>query len=222
MAKPRLTEEQCTLRREQILDAARDILLDQGARGISTRAIARRLGISHMTLYRYFDSGAEIVSALRQRQRERQRLRLEALLQRAEEEPVEAVFVAWLGHHLRLGRDNPRVFRFLWLGEPEDAEDRETRDARMAINLQHVARLVEIGIQRGDFAPRDPTVAAATAISIGIGPMIMFRSGLVSAQELCDQMVEDSVQAALDYLRGGASRPTQNGERNSACALSDD
>jgi len=221
MPRPRLTEEQCAARRDQILKAAHDILLDEGFRGISTRAIARRLGISPMALYRYFPSRDAIIQALQERQRQRMQRRLGSLVRRAETEDAGTVFRAWLDHHQRLSRENPRVFRFLWVNQLEDAETREERAVRVSANLQHVARLMEIGMQRGDFVTRDPMTAAATAVSIALGPMLMYHNGNVANQALCEQMTRDAAEAALNYLRGRSEPTVLTNERNAACVLSD-
>ncbi|MEM9177891.1 MAG: TetR/AcrR family transcriptional regulator [Myxococcota bacterium] len=51
-------------RRTRILDAARACLREEGAAGLSTKAIARRAEVSVATLYNLFGSKEEIVAAL--------------------------------------------------------------------------------------------------------------------------------------------------------------
>ena len=207
--------------RERILDAARDILVAQGPQGISTRAIAARLGVSHMTLYTYFDNHAAIVAALKQRQRARMQARLDALLRRAETEDVAQVMREWLEHHVRMANEHPQVFRFLWLLRSDKSVARQDRGERMSIHLQHLGRLVDIGIRRGTFTPRDPTVAAATAFSMAMGPMLLFHCGHLASEALRDRMVEGALDATLDYLCGGVRPRAEIGERNAACSHSD-
>lgn len=50
-----------TFRREQILDAARDVIGEQGYEGTSVDQIARRAGVSRSTVYEYFSSKDEIL-----------------------------------------------------------------------------------------------------------------------------------------------------------------
>jgi AcrR family transcriptional regulator len=50
--------------RAKILDAAKQILVDVGLEGLSIRGIASRVGISAMTVYLYYDSRQDIVTAL--------------------------------------------------------------------------------------------------------------------------------------------------------------
>jgi len=50
--------------RDEILLAAREVLLERGAADLSLREIARRAGFSPGALYKYFDSKDEVVTAL--------------------------------------------------------------------------------------------------------------------------------------------------------------
>ena len=76
-------------------------------------------------------------------------------------------------------------------------------------------------MQRGDFVTRDPMTAAATAVSIALGPMLMYHNGNVANQALCEQMTQDAAEAALNYLRGHSEPTVLTNERNTACVLSD-
>lgn len=51
-------------RREEILDAARDVLLSQGLRGTTTKEIAERCELSEATLFFYFRNKDEILLSL--------------------------------------------------------------------------------------------------------------------------------------------------------------
>jgi AcrR family transcriptional regulator len=54
-------------RRQQILDAAAALLLDNGLAGTSVDAVARRAGIAKGTVYLYFPSWQDLLGALRAR-----------------------------------------------------------------------------------------------------------------------------------------------------------
>jgi AcrR family transcriptional regulator len=53
--------------REEILAAAREVLLERGAADLSLREVARRAGFTPGALYKYFDSKDDVVSALADR-----------------------------------------------------------------------------------------------------------------------------------------------------------
>ena len=66
----RLVERRARRRREtrdDILLAAREVLLERGAADLSLREIARRAGFSPGALYKYFDSKDDLVKALADR-----------------------------------------------------------------------------------------------------------------------------------------------------------
>jgi AcrR family transcriptional regulator len=50
--------------REEILEAAREVLLERGAADLSLREIARRADFSPGALYKYFDSKDDVIKAL--------------------------------------------------------------------------------------------------------------------------------------------------------------
>jgi AcrR family transcriptional regulator len=53
--------------RDEILESAREVLLERGAADLSLREIARRAGFSPGALYKYFDSKDDVVKALADR-----------------------------------------------------------------------------------------------------------------------------------------------------------
>jgi AcrR family transcriptional regulator len=52
------------LSRDRILDAARELFVSEGYRGVSMRKIAAKLGYSHGSIYYYFQDKAELFHAL--------------------------------------------------------------------------------------------------------------------------------------------------------------
>jgi AcrR family transcriptional regulator len=57
-------ERRHTETRDEILVAAREVLLERGATDLSLREIARRAGFSPAALYKYFDSKDDVIGAL--------------------------------------------------------------------------------------------------------------------------------------------------------------
>ena len=56
MPRPKKTEEEIHAMREKILDVTQTILEEDGPEAITSRAIAERLGMSHMSLFTYFEN----------------------------------------------------------------------------------------------------------------------------------------------------------------------
>ncbi len=72
----------------------------------------------------------------------------------------------------------------------------------MENHRRHLARLIQLGIERDVLTNRDPDLAAATVLSIVNGPLILYHSGRLPDEALRDRMGEETLQAAMDYLCG--------------------
>lgn len=65
MGRPLLTDDQVLAFREKATDAAMELFVRDGYEGFSLRALAKALGCSHATPYRYFDGKAELFATVR-------------------------------------------------------------------------------------------------------------------------------------------------------------
>ena len=94
--------------REEILAAARELLLEVGPEALSLRQVARRADFSPAALYTYFSSRDEIVASLFAESFER----LDAYLRRVPTDLPPAERVVELGMaYMDFGRDNPMDLR---------------------------------------------------------------------------------------------------------------
>jgi len=65
MGRPVLTDAQVQAFRERATDVAMRLFVHDGYEGFSLRALAKELGCSHATPYRYFDGKPELFAAVR-------------------------------------------------------------------------------------------------------------------------------------------------------------
>lgn len=201
MPRPKRSAEEIAAMREAILDAAARLLHESGPEALSIRAIAERVGVSHMVLYRYFASRQALLDALRERQRERLAMRRESALQEAREGKVVAVMRRALGHYRRMAEHHPRMYRFIWV-EPVAAEKGGAPHSEiLREDVAHVAELIAIGISQGVFAPRDAQEAALLCILLANAPLILYHSGRLEDPSLRDRLAEQMVELALTYLQ---------------------
>ncbi len=207
MPRPKQTEDQIAAMRERILDAARDVLLEEGPEALSIRTIADRVGVSHMVLYTYFENHAALIAAFTRRQRARMQARHEENLRQAESGDVLAVMRESLVFYAWFARERPRVYRFLWvLPMPacRGLDDQcSHQHGRMQDHLQHLARLVRVGVERGVFAERDPDLAAAVVFGMVNAPLILYHSGRLPDDALRERLETESLDAAMAYLLKG-------------------
>jgi len=200
MPRPKQTEEEREAMRGRILDAAHELLMEQGPEALSTRVIADRLGVSHMVLYTYFENYDALAEALRARLREeREASRAEALRQ-AESGDVVAVMRESLMRYVTAAKEHPKMYTFLWVQSiSRDLACREPHRPYQG-NVRHLAQLAQLGMERGVFVRRDPTLAAATVFAIIHAPSLFYHNGRLTDENLRDQMSAEALEAAMGYL----------------------
>lgn len=128
MARPELTEEEIADFREELCNAALGLLADGGAEAVTMRALARKVGCSHTTPYRYFDSKQAIIGAVQQRCFEEFADFHES---RVDDDmgAREQLFVLARGY-VEYARDNAAAFRVMFdMDEPDDEEIPGLQDA---------------------------------------------------------------------------------------------
>ena len=101
-----------TYTRERVVDAAFELIRERGWAAVTARAIADRLGSSTMPIYSHLRSIAEVERALREKARASLRE-----YQTRSWTPDALMNMAF--GYIAFARDEPYVFRFLYLERPE-------------------------------------------------------------------------------------------------------
>jgi AcrR family transcriptional regulator len=199
MARPKRTTQEIEQMRGRILDAALGLLHEQGPESLSVRAIAERVGISHMSLYSYFDNHADLLAAVRRQQRKGVLARRAEALGQATTGDVEAAVRGVLKRYISFARRNPSIYRFL---SSHIGSERIPKHAKQGLReeMEHLAGLMRIGMDRGVFVPRDPFLAAMVTAGMVNGPLLMYRLPGFFEASLLLQLEEEVVDAAIHYL----------------------
>lgn len=134
--------------RDAILDAARDLVAEQGASGLSLRAVARRIDYSPAGLYEYFDSKDGLLTAVCIRGNQHLHAYLESVDKAL---TTEEFFVALMGQYVRFARENPELFTLMFthasvgVHTPDYVNDPMPQDPFMVLYNAVLA-----AIERGD------------------------------------------------------------------------
>ncbi len=199
MPRPKKTAEEIHEMRERILDAAFALLQEEGLDGISIRRIADTVGVSHMSLYRYFESRAAIIKALRERGLEQMRAFCDASLRRAESGDALEEVRQSLNRFIELSYDHPRLYQLAWRRSSDDTSFRvDSRNLSGA--LGHLSRLIALAVERGQCAKRDPTLAAAMAFCIVNGTLMLYHTIAAVNQVDRTALEREMIEAAMVYL----------------------
>jgi len=201
MSRPKKTSAQLEMMRERILDTALDILQEQGPEAITSRAIAERMGVSHMSLFTYFENQAAILQSLSKREMAKWRESQKEFEQRAETEDITTVVGDLLKFYIAFARENPNLYRMAWVMPEFGGESPEESRQRMQLTVGRLTLLVQLGMERGVFEPRNPFLVAGTVLAMVNTPYIMFHSGKMVDPVFRDRMVEEVFSAAMLYLK---------------------
>ena len=199
MPRPKKSPQEIAEMRERILSAAMELLEKEGTAGLSIRKIGRRLGVSHMVLYTYFENRNALVEALKEQWLERLEAQRADALREAAGGDALVVLRESLAYLTQRAHEHPQIYRLAWVncGAEELAHDRSRYTEG---HLAHLARLVALCIERDQCVDRDPRLAAAMALCIVNSPHVLYHSERLTDRTLYAQLEPEALQAAMDYL----------------------
>ncbi|MEE6263210.1 TetR family transcriptional regulator [Plantactinospora sonchi] len=150
-----------TLTREQILEAAEDVLRRFGPAKATVVDVARALGVSHGSVYRHFASKVALREAVTERWLERAHGELPAVVDADDPAPQRLRTWAHTLHRAKRGRalDDPELFAtYLVLVRENSHVVRASLDELVT----QLSRIIAAGVAAGDFAADDvPATARA-------------------------------------------------------------
>ena len=156
-------------RREQLLDAALELIAEQGYGGISMEAIARRAGVTKPVVYDLFSNRGELLMALLEREEARALALLAEVMPSAPSVDPDALIVEGFRAFLESVAANPTTWRLIVLpadGTPEVV--REHVEAGRADVRRRLQDLLEWGLEaRGGPAGVDTELAAQALEALG-------------------------------------------------------
>jgi hypothetical protein len=103
--------------------------------------------------------------------------------------------------YIDFARENPNLYRLAWVLPEVGGESLEENRQRMHATVEHLARLLKLGMERGTFESREPFLAASSVLGMINMPYILFHSRKLVDLVLCDHMVEEVLSAAITYLK---------------------
>jgi AcrR family transcriptional regulator len=167
-AQPRVNREERETRRQIILDAAQDLIIEAGLEGFRIREVAERSEMHHASMLHYFPSREALLRGV-----------VERIVSHLDRVPVADVAVGWAGpsdalhahfqHVLAQMQAHPG--RFVVLNElfVRAVRDQEVRNVLAATDLswrQFLVPLLATGVAQGVFrADLDPEAVAVIITS---------------------------------------------------------
>lgn len=201
MPRPKKTTAEIETTRDRILDIALAILQESGPDALTSRAIAERMGVAHMSLYTYFENQSAILQTLTSREMAKWRATQQNFLQRAETEDINTIVEELLLFTISFARENPNLYRMAVVYPETGMESQEENHLRMQTTVGQLAGIIQLGMERGVFKSRNPFLAAATVWAMINTPYILFHTGKIKDPVMREQMMNEIMDAALGYLK---------------------
>ncbi len=186
----------------RILQQARLLVANEGFRGLSIAAVATLSNIATGTIYRYFASKAELCVAVFELAIEHE---IRAVVE-ASEQGDEAPQQLKLGLSTFASRalSNPTL-AYALIAEPVDPELEQTRLQYRALWAETFARILQRGMEMGQFHVQPPHLTAAALVGAMAESIVIASSPLSTATsmteltrtERCNHIVEFCLRAVV-------------------------
>jgi AcrR family transcriptional regulator len=188
-------------RREQLLDAALGVILEQGYSGVSIEAVARAAGVTRPVVYDHYRNLGRLLYALIERE---ERYAVEQLEHVVPQEPKsgDAVVVlgAVVGRFLAAVAERPATWRIILLPpEGTPAIVRQHIEVNRARILERIEQLVRWAIAR-PYLPDELDIELAARTILGLGEEAG-RMVLTDPERFPPERYERFVQMVISVFR---------------------
>jgi AcrR family transcriptional regulator len=191
--------------RRRILDAARSVFFEQGFEDANLDTVAHRAGIAKGTIYRYFESKAELYVAVLARNADLFVERMEHTVdpELDPEEQVRRIAHFYFKHYT----ENPEYFRIFWAVENQRLIGELPEGVLSAVTgvwercLAILSRQIERGIREGVFREASPWAMANIFWIMGNG--ILGTDVHPEQQKLRGMELEELYQQGVDLMIRG-------------------
>ena len=200
MARPKNTPEKIERMRNSMMDAVVSLLDEVSPDKVSIRMIAEKVGVSHMVFYTYFKDRDEIMKVLIEREKNSINEHFSSKIEKAKEGSVKVVIEEVLREYAELSKEHPKIFRLFWM----DTSEKRGRKAKEFNHLNEsfvsLAKLLKMGMDKGEFTRRNDRLASATVMSIINGPIIMNQCKKLPEDITCPELLDEILKAIFAYL----------------------
>jgi AcrR family transcriptional regulator len=188
-------------RREQLIDAALTVILEQGYEGVSIEAIARTAGVTRPVVYDHYPNLARLLQALIEREERYAVAQLDAVVP---EDPGERDLAELLATGVRRFLDavasRPATWRIILLPlEGTPGIVRHSVETHRARTLARIERLVGWAMERAE-APRELDLELTARAIRGLGEEAG-RAVLIDPERYSPARYEGFVQSMTRLMR---------------------
>jgi AcrR family transcriptional regulator len=184
-----------------MMDAVISLLDHVSPDKVSIRMIAEKVGVSHMVFYTYFKDRDEIIDVLTEREKKRIIDHFASKLEKAKTASAKSVMMELVSEYMQTAEEHPKIFRLFWLDPLDDEKQERGKFNQLDEAIASLAKLIKIGIEKGEFTKRNERLAATTVMSIINGPIVMDQCKKLPNDIKCAKLMEQIIQATFAYLQ---------------------
>jgi AcrR family transcriptional regulator len=190
--------------RGQIVDAARDLLLEEGLSGLSMRSIAERIEYSPATIYLYFRDKDELVKEVVHTGFEVMRRVVERELEKAGETATGAQQYGAMGRaYARFAVENPAYFRVMFeLPATSELRCHEPGEHERT-GFDDAVAMIGRAVASGEFAAVEPERAAVIGWGVIHGLTTLYLSGHLREKVGTPEEFYELIEYAMSSLYTG-------------------
>lgn len=200
MPRPALSSDQVEEFRDALCAAATRLFAEHGYEGVTMRALAKDLGCSPMTPYRYFENKAEIFETVRRAAADRFADAIDGAVKRHDAHGPRLVGMCLA--YVEFALAEPHAYRIIFeldrARRPDPVSPQEAR--AWFIMKAAVTRAIEDGVLEGD-----PNIVAHLLWSGVHGMVALHLAGMLTLGLGLEPLVEAFVARELGGLRDGGN-----------------
>ncbi len=162
-ARARRTESE-TVRRAQLLGAARKVFRAKGYDRARVSEIVREAGVAQGTFYLYFPSKRDVAVSLRDGLMETMAHAVTAAMEPSTsfEDRIQSMIAA----SFKIARSNADLFRLAFIGADETHPEMHSESPEHASIFRIITNLFRVAVDAGEMESMDPEIAARLALGL--------------------------------------------------------
>jgi AcrR family transcriptional regulator len=174
--------------RRALVDAALELVKEQGPAGITLREAARRAGVTHAAPYRHFADKEALLAAVAEEGFERLRDTVEGAIAGVEpKNGVEAIGISYV----RFARENPSQFRVMFGSQVGDKRRYPSLVQADQAVFDLLSRTIAAAQLTGDIGMGDPARMGMVAWSMLHGVAALVVDGQMERAGVRDEQIDD-------------------------------
>lgn len=188
--------------------AGLDLLKQVGVSGISLRAVAKSIGVSHTAPYRHFESKIDLLAAMAQKGFELLTQKSEAAIESEPDNPREQLIVASEAY-VEMAVDNPKLMHLMFGGVVSPAEYSESYYEVAQNSFRSLMRIIDNGQKQNLYREKPIADMAVIVWSLVHGLAMLISAGQLGKQLTTQQQISALSRSSIESLLDGIMIPVR-------------